>query len=628
MYIYFFLTTIFMKKLTFIIVLLFTIQLALAQTGNYNAGSRSLFNVTSGDYNLAVGDSTLYNTTSGSFNTALGFAAGKNITTGTSTQAVFLGFKAGYHNTTGYDNTFIGFLAGYYNTNKSDNTFIGNAAGFNNTEGDDNTFLGESAGLNNTTGDDNTFIGHKTGGAANANSVVNFSPATASPATGSDNTAVGSSALGRLTSGYRNTAIGNDAGYDLTTGYYNTFVGDSTGIDLGTGKYNTFIGQAAGAATEHTSGNTFVGYRSGWDNNRTNTTDNRATENTYFGYRTGHTNREGSYNLILGARADFNNLGYNNVNRYNVGLGYGVIIGGNNNTIAIGASSKVTANNAIAIGYQSEATIANTMVLGGDLVTNRVSVGIGTKTPNIKASLDLADTDKGFLVNRVTNAQRTTLGESLIADDIGMLVYDTEDKVLYTWKGDAWSSSTIDGLDARVTALETIANNSSTDKTPLFFNYQTAVLNVNDEPLLNTNVSFRISILKDTNSGTSVYQETHSATTNSKGLTGFKIGNGVVVSGTFSTIEWSDAIYFLKVEADVAGGTSYQDFGTTQLVSVPYALHAKTADRLTGSDSAKTASKVPNELTNDNQDDLESLKNEVKVLKAMVDKLEKMIKNK
>ena len=268
------------------------------------------------------------------------------------------------------------------------------------------------------------------------------------------------------------------------------------------------------------------------------------------------------------------------------------------------------------------------MVLGGDLVTNRVSVGIGTKTPNIKASLDLADTDKGFLVNRVTNAQRTTLGESLIADDIGMLVYDTEDKVLYTWKGDAWSSSTIDGLDARVTALETRANNSSTDKTPLFFNYQTAILNVNNEPLLNTTVSFRISILKDTSSGTSVYQETHSATTNSKGLAGFKIGNGAVVSGTFSTIEWSDAIYFLKVEADVAGATSYQDFGTTQLVSVPYALHAKTADRLTGGASAKIASKVSNEIKKDSKNDIENLKNEVKALKAIVDKLEKMIKNK
>jgi hypothetical protein len=620
-----------MKKLTFIIALLFTIQLTLAQTGNYNAGSGSLFKVTSGYYNLAVGDSTLYNTTSGSFNTALGFAAGKNITTGTSTQGVFLGFKAGYQNTSGYDNTFIGFLAGYYNTDRSDNTFIGNAAGFNNTEGDDNTFLGESAGLNNTTGDDNTFIGHKTGGAHLDFVLVSssgVSPATTNPTTGSDNTAVGSSALSRLTSGYRNTAIGNEAGYDITTGYYNTFVGDSTGIDVGTGKYNTFIGQAAGATTAHTSGNTFVGYRSGWENNRTNTTDNRATENTYFGYRTGHTNREGSYNLILGARADFNNVGSNNVNRYNVGLGYGVIIGGNNNTIAIGASSKVTANNAIAIGFESEATIANTMVLGGDSVTNRVSVGIGTKTPNIKASLDLADTDKGFLVNRVTNAQRTTLGESLIADDIGMLVYDTEDKVLYTWKGDAWSSSTIDGLDARVTALETIANNSSTDKTPLFFNYQTAVLNVNDEPLLNTNVSFRISILKDTNSGTSAYQETHSATTNSKGLTGFKIGNGAVVSGTFSTIEWENAIYFLKVEADVAGGTSYQDFGTTQLVSVPYALHAKTADSLTGGASAKIASKVSNEIKKDSKDDIENLKNEVKALKAIVDKLEKMIKNK
>ncbi|NOY36427.1 MAG: hypothetical protein GXO83_02530, partial [Chlorobi bacterium] len=82
--------------------------------------------------------------------------------------------------------------------------------------------------------------------------------------------------------------------------------------------------------------------------------------------------------------------------------------------------------------------------------------------------------------------------------------------------------------------------------------------------------------------GTAVYTETFNPVTNDFGLFTLEIGNGTVVSGNFAAIDWTAGPYFLKVEMDAAGGTDYTDMGTTQLLSVPYALHAKTAGSVTG----------------------------------------------
>jgi len=634
--------------------------LLFSQTGNVKLGTGAGSSISSGDYNVMVGDSAATHLRTSSLNVIIGRRAGLNINYSSTFQAnnnvflgadagyntytaddnVFIGYQAGFSNTSATDNVFIGFRAGYFNVARSDNTFIGNGAGFNNTEGDDNTFIGESAGSNVTTGDDNTFIGHKSGGAVS--SISAFTGATSSGATGSDNTAVGSSALYRITSNFRNVAIGNDAGYDLSAnasippttviaqnyGSYNTFVGDSTGVDVGRGAFNTFIGQAAGAATEAGSRNTFVGFRAGWDNNRTNHVDD-AHENTYLGYRTGHTNREGSFNVLLGSRTDFKTVG-STKNNYNVAIGYNTEIGGSgfegkDYVVMIGANTSVDADYAVAIGAGATTSTNNTMVLGGNTVTNRVTVGIGTNAPNIKSSLDLADTDKGFLVNRLTNAQKTILQGTLLPADIGVMVYDTDDKILYVWDGTQWTSSTTSDLETRVSNLETAAQALPADATPQKFNYQTSILDVNGEPIMNQAVNFRISIIKTSAIGITIYVETQSITTTSKGLTNFEIGNGTLVSGVFTDIDWSADTHFLKIEADVAGGIAYTDFGTTQLISVPYALHAKTADKLTGNLSGALArngevKKLTSEVIN--------LKAEIKEMKEMFLKMQSKMSSK
>ena len=92
----------------------------------------------------------------------------------------------------------------------------------------------------------------------------------------------------------------------------------------------------------------------------------------------------------------------------------------------------------------------------------------------------------------------------------------------------------------------------------------------------------KVSILKGSATGTAVYVETHKPTTNANGLVSVSIGGGTVVSGAFADIDWANGLYFIKTETDPAGGTSYSITGISQLLSVPYALHAKIAETVTG----------------------------------------------
>ncbi|WP_396158208.1 hypothetical protein [Flavobacterium sp.] len=109
---------------------------------------------------------------------------------------------------------------------------------------------------------------------------------------------------------------------------------------------------------------------------------------------------------------------------------------------------------------------------------------------------------------------------------------------------------------------------------PQGISYQAIALNTSGNPVVNSNVRIRLSILNNSVTGTNLYSETHLRTTNAQGLFNLVIGQGTVVSGTFNTINWSTNSKFLSVEMDIAGGTNFVAVGTTQLLSVPYALAA------------------------------------------------------
>jgi len=114
-------------------------------------------------------------------------------------------------------------------------------------------------------------------------------------------------------------------------------------------------------------------------------------------------------------------------------------------------------------------------------------------------------------------------------------------------------------------------------QSPQAFKYQAVVRDNNGNLLINHLVNFKISILKTIASGTAVYVETQSYTTNPYGLANLVIGNGTLVSGNFTTINWGNDEYFVKIEFDANGGSSFQLMGTSQLLSVPYALYSEKA---------------------------------------------------
>jgi hypothetical protein len=110
---------------------------------------------------------------------------------------------------------------------------------------------------------------------------------------------------------------------------------------------------------------------------------------------------------------------------------------------------------------------------------------------------------------------------------------------------------------------------------PEKMSYQAVIRNSSNTLIVSTPVGMKISVLQGTSTGTAVYVETHTATTNANGLVSVEMGNGTVVSGAFNTINWANGPYFIKTETDPTGGTNYTIAGTSQFMSVPYALYAE-----------------------------------------------------
>lgn len=115
---------------------------------------------------------------------------------------------------------------------------------------------------------------------------------------------------------------------------------------------------------------------------------------------------------------------------------------------------------------------------------------------------------------------------------------------------------------------------TSTAQTPQKMSYQSIIRNSNNTLVSSATVGIRITILQGSNSGLSVYVETHTVTTNQNGVANFEIGTGTVLFGSFSSIDWGNGIYYVKTETDINGGTNYTITGTSPFTSVPYALFA------------------------------------------------------
>ena len=138
-----------------------------------------------------------------------------------------------------------------------------------------------------------------------------------------------------------------------------------------------------------------------------------------------------------------------------------------------------------------------------------------------------------------------------------------------------------------------IITSSAFAQAPEKMSYQAVVRDGSNALVASSSVGMQISILQGSSSGTAVYVETQTPTSNANGLVSFEIGTGTLVSGDFTTIDWVNGPYFVKTETDPTGGSAYTITGTSQLLSVPYALYAKnTASWQTNVDTTYTHNRV------------------------------------
>ena len=132
-------------------------------------------------------------------------------------------------------------------------------------------------------------------------------------------------------------------------------------------------------------------------------------------------------------------------------------------------------------------------------------------------------------------------------------------------------------------------------QTPHGMNYQAVARNSSGAILSNQSIGVRITITNG-NAGATLYQETDTATTNQFGLFTLNVGNGTVVSGIFANIPWATVTPWLQVEMDATGGTSYVLMGSSQLLSVPYALYSAQSASAPGDDWGTQTAHTTSEL--------------------------------
>jgi hypothetical protein len=119
-------------------------------------------------------------------------------------------------------------------------------------------------------------------------------------------------------------------------------------------------------------------------------------------------------------------------------------------------------------------------------------------------------------------------------------------------------------------------------QSPDQFSYQAVVRDGDNNLITNQEVGKRISIIQGDIDDPAIYVELHQVVSNSNGLVTLAIGAGDVELGDFSEIDWAEGPFYLGIETDLDGGTNYTISSTTELLSVPFALHATTAERLLG----------------------------------------------
>ena len=138
-------------------------------------------------------------------------------------------------------------------------------------------------------------------------------------------------------------------------------------------------------------------------------------------------------------------------------------------------------------------------------------------------------------------------------------------------------------------------------QTPEKMSYQAVIRDTSGALLNQSNVGLKIIIRQGSPNGSNVYEETHQSMTNEHGLISLEIGSGFTVNGFFNEIDWTQGPFFIETLVDPEGNSNYKINGVSEMLSVPFALHAKSADSFTGEISP---SQMPDFYTADEVDGL------------------------
>jgi hypothetical protein len=134
---------------------------------------------------------------------------------------------------------------------------------------------------------------------------------------------------------------------------------------------------------------------------------------------------------------------------------------------------------------------------------------------------------------------------------------------------------------------------------PQGFNYQATVRNSSGDLIVNTNVYFKFNVIQGSNTAVPIFTETHYVPTDDLGQVNLVIGQGTANTGAFSELDWSLGSYYLGIELDTGNG--YVAMGTTQLLSVPYALYAENSGNATSTTPNLEAVLAENNSANNQQ---------------------------
>ncbi len=165
-------------------------------------------------------------------------------------------------------------------------------------------------------------------------------------------------------------------------------------------------------------------------------------------------------------------------------------------------------------------------------------------------------------------------------------------------------------------SILTLIHLSVFGQTPEKMSYQAVIRDDSDALVKSSSVDLKIILRQGSPKGSSVYEETHHAMTNKNGLLSLEIGSGTIEKGFFSEINWSQGPFFIESLVDPDGNSNYKINGISQMLSVPYALHAKSADSFTGTISP---SQMPDFYT---AEEVDRILEEINIVEGITQSLE------